>query len=145
MNTATPTLETYLLELWTASGMLFGEKTQMTLGGTLYTAWDADAERCVMRFILDRPHTKAEFDSLSIDLAVLLNAEWVDMRDEELSNGNDETEARDMADSYAPYFMDIYVLESAIDQETRRADLLGVYGPELFLHVVPDALLKGIA
>lgn len=145
MNTATPTLEAYLLELWADSGLYFGEKTQMTLGGTLFTAWDADAERCVMKFIVDRPHTKDEFDALSIDLAVLLHAEWKTMRDEELSNGHDEDEARGMADSYAPYFADIYVLESAIDRETRQADLLGVYGAELFLHIVPDALLKGDA
>lgn len=145
MNTATPTLEAYLLELWKASELYFGEKTQITLGGTMFTAWDIDADRVVMKFIVDRPRYKPAFDDLSLDLAQLLHAEVDTMRDEEIALGHDDDEALEMAQASGPYYIDVYVLESAIDMETRQADLLGVYAPQLFIHVVPDALLKDAA
>lgn len=136
MTTATPTLTTYLLDLWRASEQYAGEEIKMTLGGTLYTAWDIDQQRVCMKFIVDRPRSKSAFDDLSLDLADLLRAETRKMTDEEIANGHDTIEALDLANGYGPYYMDVY-LPVKDHADIRKADLLGVYAPELFLHFVP--------
>lgn len=141
MSTVTPTLTTYLIDRWRASELYAGEEIKMTLGGTLYTAWDIDQQRVCMKFIVTESISKSKFDDLSLDLAVLLHDEANKMRDEEIDNGSDETEAAALAVHYGPYYMDVYLPVGASD--VRRADLLGIYAPELLLHFVPALLLEG--
>lgn len=140
MTTATPTLTSYLLDLWRASELYVGEEIKMTLGGTLFTAWDIDQQRNVLKFIVDRPRSKREFDDLSLDLAVLLHTEGDGMRDDLIADGYSRDEALDMVNSYGAYYMDVY-LPTAGSAAIRHADLLGVYAPELFLHFAPDNLM----
>lgn len=142
MTTATPTLTSYLIDLWKASELYAGEAIKMTCGGTLFTAWDIDQQRVCMKFIVDRPRSKDEFDELSLDLAVLLHDETDEMRDKEIESGSDLDDARFMANEYGPYYMDVYLAADGT-RSLHRADLLGVYAPELFLHFVPNNLLKG--
>lgn len=143
MSTATQTpVETYLLNLWETSELYAGEEIQMTLGGTLYVAWNIDQQRVCMKFIVDGAVTKPQFDDLSLDLALLLHREADKMRDDAIESGNDPAEARDMADAYGPYYMDVYLPVDGCS-DVRRADLLGIYGPELFLHFVPTFWIEG--
>lgn len=142
MSTVTPTLTAYLIDLWKTSELYAGEELQMTLGGTLFTAWDIDQQRVCLKFIVDRPRSKSEFDELSLDLAVLLHAEGDRMRDEGIESGYSREEALDLANGYGPYYMDVY-LSVQQHHDIRMADLTGSYAPELFLHFVPFDLLEG--
>jgi hypothetical protein len=134
-------LEATLIALWERSELYAAAEIRPHEHGTLYTAWDIDQSRICTKFIVNKLITKAVFDDLSIDLALLLHAESNKMRDAEIANGNDETEAAALAIHYGPYYMDVYLLDTASD--IRRADLLGVYAPELFLHFVPNNLVEG--
>lgn len=142
MTTATPTLTTYLIDLWRASELYAGEEIRPHECGTLFTAWDIDQQRVTMKYVVNGPLTKSAFDDLSIDLAVLLHDEANKMRDEEIKNGCDETEANALAIHYGPYYMDVY-LSTRDHAEIRKADLLGIYAPELFLHFVPMWMPEG--
>jgi hypothetical protein len=142
MSTATQTpVETYLLNLWESSELYAGAEIRPHDDGTLYTAWDIDQQRVCMKFIVDGGVTKPQFDDLSLDLALLLHAEGDRMRASEIAGGKAEDEARDLADSYGPYYMDVYLPDTTSD--LTRADLLGIYGPELFLHFVPIHTIEG--
>lgn len=142
MSTTTQTLTTYLLDLWRASELYAGEEIRPHESGTLYTAWDIDQQRVCLKFIVSEPISKAAFDDLSLDLAVLLHDETNKMRDEEIASGSDETEAAALAVHYGPYYMDVY-LPADGTRNLHRADVLGVYAPELFLHFVPNNLIEG--
>jgi hypothetical protein len=142
VSTVTPTLTTYLIDLWRASELYAGEEIRPHESGTLFTAWDIDQQRVCMKFIVDGPISKTAFDDLSLDLAVLLHDEANKMRDEEINNGSDEGEAADLAIYYGPYYLDVY-LPADGTRGLHRADLLGIYAPELFLHFVPDNLIDG--
>ncbi len=138
MNTATQTpVETYLLNLWETSELYAGAEIRPHDDGTLYVAWDIDQQRVCMKFIIDGATTKGQFDDLSIDLALLLHAEADKMRDEEIASGMDEGAAQDMANAYGPYYMDVFLPKHYAAGDLIRADLLGIYGPELFLHFLP--------
>lgn len=142
MSIATPTpVATALIQMWEASELYASAEIRPHECGTLYVAWDVDQQRVAMKFIVDGPISKSAFDDLSIDLAILLHDEADKMRDEEISNGSDETEASALAIHYGPYYMDVYLPVGATD--VRRADLLGIYAPELFLHFVPTLLIDG--
>lgn len=141
MSTATPTLTACLIQMWEASELYASAEVRPHEFGTLYVAWDVDQQRVAMKFIVDGPISKSKFDDLSIDLAILLHDEADKMRDEEISNGSDEDEAAGLAIHYGPYYMDVYLPVGATD--VRRADLLGIYAPELFLHFVPALLING--
>lgn len=143
MSTATQTpVETYLLNLWEASELYVGEIITPIDGGTLYTAWDIDQQRNCMKFIVDGSVSKALFDDLSLDLAVLLHAEGDKMRDDLIADGYSRDEALDMVNGYGAYYVDVYIPEPK-GNDLREADLLGVYAPELFLHFVPVDLIEG--
>ncbi len=137
MSTATQTtLETYLIDLWESSDLYAGAEVRPHEDGMLYTAWDMDQQRVCLKFIVDGEVTKSQFDDLSIDLVLLLHAESDKMRDQEIADGKDEAAAADLANGYGPYYMDVYL--SVRDHAAiRKANLLGIYAPELFLHFVP--------
>lgn len=142
MTTATPTLTTYLIDLWKTSELYAGEEIRPHESGTLYTAWDIDQQRVCMKFVVSEPISKIAFDDLALDLADMLRAETKKMMDEEIANGHDITEAADLANGYGPYYMDVF-LPADGTRGLHRADLLGVYAPELFLHFVPNNLVYG--
>jgi hypothetical protein len=140
MSTVTPTLTTYLIDLWRASELYAGDEIRPHESGTLFTAWDIDQQRVCMKFIVSEPISKAAFDDLSLDLAVLLHEEANKMRDEEIANGYAEGEAADLAIHYGPYYIDVF-LPADGTRNLHRAELLGIYAPELFLHFVPNNLM----
>lgn len=143
-------IERTLLALWEASDTLFGPEAERAFGGLLYRAWDEDDQRQTLRFIQPAPITKSAFDDLALDLADTLRNERSHQRDGEIRYllaeskpiGEAQAEASDFANEYAADHVKVYVLDSHLDDATRRADLQGAYWPGIILHVVPDRFVE---
>lgn len=147
-------LEYYLVTLFEGSGDLFGGEIvrcdSFITNALIYTAWCESQQRRTLRVIVSEPLDKDTLIELKTDLKDYLRQLRQTERDEQIqeyltegkSIGEAQVLASDYADENTPDSVELYVLESQTDDDITRADLLGVYGPAIILHFVPDALLE---
>jgi len=114
----------------------------------IYSAWDETAQRLALRAIVAEP--LCNFGDVTLDLADYLLQERQEMRDDQIRQylaegqpiGKVLAMASDYANAHAPDHVQLYLLESCVTDDIRIADLLGMFAPEIVLHIVPDALVK---
>lgn len=145
-------LEAYLVALFESSGDLCGGELRRSpdlCDALIYSAWDEIAQRTMLRVIVAEP--LCSFSDLTLDLSDYLRRERQAIREDQIAQyvaegqpiGEAQAAASAYADGFAPDHIQLYLLESGVDDGVRIADLLGMFAPEIVLHIVPDALVDG--
>ncbi|MCC7449622.1 MAG: hypothetical protein IT324_19535 [Anaerolineae bacterium] len=149
----TDLLEAYLVTLFEGSDDLYGGEIvrcdSFSTNALMYTAWHESQQRRTLRVIVSEPLDEGTLLDLKDDLVDYLRQLRQDERDDQIQQylaegkaiGEAQTLASDYVDADTPDCLELYVLESQTDDDITRADLLGVYGPQIVLHFVPDALI----